>query len=106
MRKASEMIGLPVIVRKSGKKIETVKDVLFDKGFTKVIGFLVTEDGWFARARTLPWLGVLYPITKEAVFIESKRIIVDPEKNYLSYVEACSALKGNASQEQRWNFSW
>jgi uncharacterized protein YrrD len=53
MRKGNEIIGKPVVSYQSGRKIETVKDLIFDQNSNQLLGFLVREGGWFNSPRIL-----------------------------------------------------
>jgi uncharacterized protein YrrD len=53
MRKGNEIIGKPVVSYQSGRKIDTVKDLIFDQNSNQLLGFLVREGGWFSSPHIL-----------------------------------------------------
>jgi uncharacterized protein YrrD len=53
MRKGNEIIGKPVVSYQSGRKIDTVKDLIFDQNSNRLLGFLISEGGWFSDRKVL-----------------------------------------------------
>jgi len=80
LRKESELIGLPVISKKNGSKIATIKELIYSKKKYRVIGFLVNERNFFRDAEVIQFNNI-YSIGKDALVIENESII-----------EKCSSL--------------
>ncbi len=86
MRKASELIGLPVVSKKNGSKIATVKEVIYSKKKYRVIGFLVSEGNIFREAKIIRFNNIV-SIGKDALIVKNKAVIEKfsmlPEMNQL-----------------------
>lgn len=80
MRKAKEIIGLPVLTFSDGSRIDTVKDVLFDPASNRVLAFLVDEGGWFDEARVIPFNRV-HSIGPDAIIIEDRRDVIPASRD-------------------------
>lgn len=80
MRKESELIGLPVINKKNGSKVATIKDIIYSKKRYRVIGFLVNEGNIFRDAEVIQFNNI-YSIGKDALIVEDESVI-----------EKCSSL--------------
>jgi uncharacterized protein YrrD len=70
MRKGNEIIGKPVVSYQSGRKIDTVKDLIFDQNSNRLLGFLISEGGWFSDRKVLLLQDVL-AIGSDAVIVTS-----------------------------------
>ncbi|WIV11193.1 PRC-barrel domain-containing protein [Proteiniborus sp. MB09-C3] len=74
MRKVSEIIGLPVICKKSGSKIATVKEVIYSKKKYRIVGFLVSEGNIFREAKIIQFNNI-DSIGEEALIIKNENMI-------------------------------
>lgn len=74
MRKASDLIGLPVISKETGKKIATIKEIIYSEKKNKVVGFLVNEGGFFREAKLIQFNNV-DSIGKDALIIENENLV-------------------------------
>lgn len=86
MRKVSELIGLPVVNKKSGSKIATIKEVIYSKKKYRVMGFLVSEGNFFRGAKIIQFNNI-DSIGKDALVIKNENVIkkcsILPELNQL-----------------------
>jgi uncharacterized protein YrrD len=76
MRKGNEIIGKPVVSYQSGRKIDTIKDLLFDQNSNQLLGFLIREGGWFSSPRIL--------LLKDVLAIGADAVITTSADNVLS----------------------
>ncbi len=53
MYKGRDIIGKPIISYDKGEKFNTVEDLIFDQTSNQLLGFLVSESGWFSSAQVL-----------------------------------------------------
>ncbi|MEK3882736.1 PRC-barrel domain-containing protein [Paenibacillus sp. PL2-23] len=75
MVKLQQLIGLPIIVIHSGKRVGTVKDAWFDEHW-KLQGLIVEFAKWFAaRTRVVSWNEVL-SCGEDAVLISGEDAVV------------------------------
>ncbi|MFD0588243.1 PRC-barrel domain-containing protein [Paenibacillus sp. GCM10027627] len=75
MIKLQKLIGLPVIVIHSGKRVGTVKDAWFDENW-KLNGLILEFAKWFAvRTRVVGWSDVL-SCGDDTVMISSEEAVV------------------------------
>jgi len=74
MRRAKEIIGLPVLTFDNGKKLETVKGILYDPEHRRLVAFLVDERGWTDDARVIPFRAVK-AVGRDALVINTGRDI-------------------------------
>ncbi|AFY94864.1 PRC-barrel domain-containing protein [Chamaesiphon minutus] len=51
MRKGKDVIGKSVVTYDSGKKISTIKDLIFSQNDNTLLGFLINEGSWLSKAR-------------------------------------------------------
>ncbi|MBE9137258.1 PRC-barrel domain-containing protein [Nodosilinea sp. LEGE 07088] len=58
MRQGSDILGKSIFAYDTGKMLESVRDLVFDHETNQVLGFLVSEAGWFKGARILPLASV------------------------------------------------
>lgn len=72
MRKALEIIGLPVVNSTTGEEFGKVKDLLFNDEWT-FEGFLLEMNNWFKRGKYIP-SSVEHVIGEDAVMIEEPEI--------------------------------
>lgn len=73
-KKGDNVIGLSVITLDDGKKLETVKDIIYDPAQNRVRGLLIDVGGWFSEARVLP-IEEVKSIGDNAVIIEDSTAI-------------------------------
>lgn len=71
MRKGNELIGKPVVSYSTGRRIDTIKDLIFDQNSNRLLGFLTSEGGWFSSPRVLLLKDVL-AIGPDAIIISSR----------------------------------
>lgn len=79
MRKGNEVIGKPVVSYSTGRRIDTIKDLIFDQNSNRLLGFLISEGGWFSSPRVLLLKDVL-AIGADAVIISSKDNVFDVKR--------------------------
>ena len=72
--KGTQIIGLDIIAIKTGKKLETVTDILYDPRVNKVIGVLVDSGGWFSDSRIILSENII-SVGKDAVMVEDENSI-------------------------------
>lgn len=72
MRRAKDVVGLPVLTFRTGRKIDEVKDVLFDPEQNRVLALLTDNAGWFTDARVVPFDRVK-SVGRDAVIVEDER---------------------------------
>jgi len=73
LRKAQDVINLPVIDVSTGKQRGTVKDLVLDSNL-QVLGMIVDRRNWFSAARFLPWEDIL-AIGTDAVTIAGVQVL-------------------------------
>ncbi|MBW4515700.1 MAG: PRC-barrel domain-containing protein [Timaviella obliquedivisa GSE-PSE-MK23-08B] len=95
MRKGNEVIGKPVVSYSTGRRIDTVKDLIFDQNSNQLLGFLITEGGWFSSPHVLLLKDVL-AIGADAVIIPSKDHVFDAKQvpEISKILEYNNVLKG------------
>jgi uncharacterized protein YrrD len=71
MRKGRDMIGKPVIAYDTGRKVDTITDLIFDQDENRLLGFLIDEGGWFSSAKVLP-IAQIKAIGLDAVIVAGK----------------------------------
>lgn len=80
MVKLQQLIGLPIIVIHSGKRVGTVKDAWFDEHW-ELKGLIVEFAKWFAsRARVVAWIDVL-SCGEDAVMISDAAAVIPMKRN-------------------------
>ncbi|URD53678.1 PRC-barrel domain-containing protein [Chroococcidiopsis sp. CCNUC1] len=75
MRKGSDVIGKVVVTYDTGKKIERIIDLIFDRKQNRLLGFLVEEKGLFRDAKAIP-LQEVQAIGLDAIVVRSKESII------------------------------
>jgi uncharacterized protein YrrD len=75
MRKGSDVIGKAVVTYDTGKKIERIRDLIFDQKRNQLLGFLVEEKGLFRDAKVIP-LQEVQAIGLDAIVVHSKESVV------------------------------
>ncbi len=75
MIKLQQLIGLPVIVLQTGKRVGTVKDAWFDEHW-QLKGLVIGYSGWIGNAmKAIGWSEVV-SCGKDAVIITGKEAII------------------------------
>lgn len=95
MRKSQEVIGLTVIPLDTGKKLGTVRDLLFD-GNHRFLGLLLEDQGLFKRKRWVP-AERIRSIGKDAVMVDNEQAIrpfSDLGASWIALHSGPHALKG------------
>lgn len=75
LRKAKDILGLPITLLESGKEIFSVKGILFSKKSKKVLGFLVDEGGWLKGSKII-LLKNIHTMGKDVILIENKDLVM------------------------------
>jgi uncharacterized protein YrrD len=88
--KANSLIGLPVITVNDGKKVNTIKDIVYDGTTNQVTAFVVDEKGWFSVAKII-LIQDIKSIGKDAILIDDESKIVTAD----SQVDQSIALTAN-----------
>lgn len=94
MRKAHDLIGLPVLTVESGKQIGQVKDLLIDPEWN-IRGIILEAKMWFSSLRYVPWEGVV-AAGEDAVTIPNEHVIIEFEQTGESHslLEGSRRIKG------------
>lgn len=79
MRKGSDIIDKVVVTYDAGKKIERIKDLIFDQKRNQLLGFLVQEKGWFRDAKVIP-LQEIQAIGLDAIIVNSQESIIEAHR--------------------------
>lgn len=74
MRKGKDFIGKTIVAYDSGKKINTIKDLIFDQSDNSLLGFLIEEGGWFSDPKVLP-LARVRALGNDAAIVPSRSAI-------------------------------
>jgi uncharacterized protein YrrD len=95
MRKGNEIIGKPVVSYGSGRKVDTIKDLIFDQNSNRLLGFLIREGGWLKKTEVLLLKDVL-AIGADAVITASADNIIDVQRvpEIAKILEYNNTLKG------------
>ncbi|RKN80419.1 PRC-barrel domain-containing protein [Paenibacillus ginsengarvi] len=75
MRKAGDIMGLPVLILATGKQAGIAKDFLIDRDW-KLRGILIEAKGWFAASRYIEWDDI-EAIGADAVTIKDEQAVRD-----------------------------
>jgi uncharacterized protein YrrD len=79
-KKATQIIGLPVVTLNRGTKIYDVEDMILDPERRQVLALVVQERAWFHSAKALPF-GRIHAIGPDAVIIPDGRVIIDVDRD-------------------------
>ena len=85
MRKAHDLIGLPVLTVDSGKQIGQVKDLLVGPDWN-IRGIMLEVKNWFSSLRYIPWEGIV-AAGEDAITIPNESVIREFE-----HLEECHAF--------------
>ncbi|SFJ01264.1 PRC-barrel domain-containing protein [Thermoflavimicrobium dichotomicum] len=91
MLNSQEVMGLSVIHLKTGKKMGTVTDLLFDET-QKLCGLLIENGGWLRKRRWLP-IKEVYSIGKDAVLVHSEDALQPLDSSTKSWTGVLSGQK-------------
>jgi uncharacterized protein YrrD len=75
MRKGSDVIGKVIVTYDTGRKIDYIRDLIFDQKRNQLLGFLVEEKRLFRDAKVIP-LQEVQAIGLDAIVIRSKASVV------------------------------
>jgi uncharacterized protein YrrD len=95
LRKSQEVIGLSVIHLKTGEKLGTVTDLLFDRD-QRWRGVVLQEGGFFKRRKYIRSDNIV-SIGKDAVMVDSDQVILPFDRNaeeWISIYNGENKLKG------------
>lgn len=94
MRKAYELIGLPVLDMKSGKRLGRVRDLILDAHWLAQ-GLLLDENTWFAPARYVPWVEVAAFGDDSVMVLECSSVRkYDPKADHYLLIRCRRKVKG------------
>src|SRR5207245_9545740 len=79
-RRASEIVGLPIITFGKGNKIFNVEDLLIEPERKQVLALLVLEWSLFKSAKAIPF-GRIQSIGPDAVVVPDSRAIIDVNRD-------------------------
>ncbi len=74
MKKISQILGMPIINKKSGKKVGKVKNVVYSRDKVKILAFLLHKGNIFKEASIIRYKNI-YSIGKDAVIIEDDNVV-------------------------------
>ncbi len=97
MRKSQDVIGLPVIHVGTGKRLGTVRDLLFDEN-QRMVGLLLENGGWIRKGRYLPFTGIS-SLGADAVIVDSGadiRPLEEGERGWFGLLTGQRKLKGRS----------
>lgn len=95
MRKSQDVIGLPVIHVATGKRLGTVRDLLFDEQ-QRMVGLLLENGGWIRRGRFIPFTRIA-SLGADAVILDSEEDIYpldEGEQGWFGLLTGQRKLKG------------
>ncbi len=79
MRKGNDVIDKVVVTYDAGKKIERIRDLIFDQNGNQILGFFVEEKGLFRDAKVIP-LQEVRAIGLDAIVVNSKECVVEADR--------------------------
>jgi uncharacterized protein YrrD len=74
VRKGKDFIGKPIVAYDSGKKINNIRDLIFDQNESSLLGFLIEEGGLFSDPKVLP-LSLVRALGSDAAIVPSRSAI-------------------------------
>ncbi|MFE5323313.1 PRC-barrel domain-containing protein [Paenibacillus sp. NPDC056579] len=94
MKRARDVIGLPIFCVQSGKQLGTAKDILLGEGW-QVEAVLLETKHWFATPSCIKWKDVI-ALGDDAITIEDEEVLCPLEDNpgYTSLCNGDRKLKG------------
>lgn len=79
MRKGSDVIGKVIVTYDQGRKIERIRDLIFDQKRNQLLGFLIAEKGLFRDAKVIP-LDEVQAIGLNAIVVRSNASVVEAHR--------------------------
>lgn len=96
MRKAMDVIGLPILSLSSGKQLGQIRDILCDEEW-RVLGFLVKEENWFQEGSFVPW-DKLHAVGEDCLTITDDHAISSlhtlPQDSTICFLSGPHKIKG------------
>lgn len=80
MKREKDIISLPILNKNEGKKIATIKEVIYSKTKFKILAFLVVEGNLFSHTKVISFKNIDC-IGKDAVMVKND-LIVDEAETY------------------------
>jgi uncharacterized protein YrrD len=81
-RKATDIVGLPVVTLESGSVIYTVEDLILDTSRRQVLALLVREASLFHSARAIPF-GRVKAIGPDAALVQNGKAVIEVDRDPL-----------------------
>ncbi len=78
MKKEKDIINVPVLDKTNGKKIASVKDIIYSKTKFRIIAFLVSEKGIFTSPKIIKFKEI-DSFGEDVVMVNGKTVIEDAE---------------------------
>src|SRR5436190_2818234 len=79
-RRASEIVGLPIITFGKGNKIYNAEDLLIEPERKQVLALLVLERSLFKSAKAIPF-GRIQAIGPDAIVVPDSRAAIDVNRD-------------------------
>ncbi|SFK68690.1 Uncharacterized protein YrrD, contains PRC-barrel domain [Paenibacillus sp. 1_12] len=95
MKKARDVIGLPILCVQTGKQVGTVKDLLLDEAW-QIELILLENRHWFSTASCVAWKDVI-ALGEDAITIHNEEAVVqldDQDQLYISLLNGDHKVKG------------
>lgn len=94
MRRAQDIIGLPVIEIKTGKQLGTAKDCVIDRDWN-IQGVLLESKHWFAAPRYIAWDNIV-SVGTDAVTVNDEQAVCerDGDADTFLLLDGSFKLKG------------
>lgn len=77
--KAKDVVGLQVITKNEGKKIENIDDIVYDPQSNKVLALIANNGGMFSTSKVIMYTDIL-KIGPDAVMVESAEALQESSK--------------------------
>ncbi|TMV52764.1 photosystem reaction center subunit H [Paenibacillus mesophilus] len=94
MRRAQDIMGLPVIEIEAGKQVGTAKDFVIDRDWN-IQGVLLDSKHWFASPRYIAWDDIV-SIGTDAVTVKDEQVVrdYDDKADTVCLLDGSFKLKG------------
>jgi len=89
--KGREIISLPVIALSNGKQLGEVKDLIYDFGENRVIGYLIENGGWLRNSK-----GFLH----DDVFRRENESLIIADESVIKPIKSIPVLKKTVSEKR------